>query len=293
MPLSRPMSDPSRIPLPRSPSLQVSEPADTNDLPETKEITLWQGICLIVTREIGAGIFSTPSIVNGNSGSVGMSLIIWFISGCLSYAGACKPCFCFVLTSVSYAELGSALPLNGGAYVYLHRVYGPVVACLFSWTTVFILKPAPVAIVSLVFGDYINRIVFAWLEPGKLLAQLTQKGAGLLCVWTIICVQAICPHWITTSNTVFTVIKLAAVGSIAAIGIWILGFPRLLLYLLKLQLPEKERQLLPRIGFKRFRRTLGISPWLYSPVYGLTTVQYYSGKLTVGWDNVLTCCRLV
>jgi len=56
---------------------------------ERKEITYWQGMCLVISREIGAGIFSTPSIVNANAGSVGTALIIWFTAGCLSYAGAC------------------------------------------------------------------------------------------------------------------------------------------------------------------------------------------------------------
>jgi hypothetical protein len=56
---------------------------------ERKDITYWQGMCLVISREIGAGIFSTPSIVNANAGSVGTALIIWFTAGCLSYAGAC------------------------------------------------------------------------------------------------------------------------------------------------------------------------------------------------------------
>jgi amino acid transporter len=124
---------------------------------------------------------------------------------------------------VSFAELGSALPFNGGAYIYLQHVYGPIVGFLFSWTTVFILKPAPVAIISLIFGDYVNRILFSWLEPAELAAQWSQKGAALFCVWTIICVQAITPRYLPTINTVFTIIKLAAVSSIACIGLSLLG----------------------------------------------------------------------
>jgi len=127
--------------------------------------------------------------------------------------------------SVSYAELGSALPFNGGAYVYLQHVYGPLAGCLFTLTTVFVLKPAPVAIVSLVFGDYVNQLLFFWLAPDELAALVAQKIIALICVWTIICIQAISPHWLTTINTVFTIIKLAAVGSIAVIGIAVLGLP--------------------------------------------------------------------
>jgi hypothetical protein len=90
------MANPRRSELFRVPSTEhsfISTPgagqADDR-LPERKEITYWQGMCLVISREIGAGIFSTPSIVNGNAGSVGIALIIWFTAGCLSYAGACN-----------------------------------------------------------------------------------------------------------------------------------------------------------------------------------------------------------
>ena len=96
---------------------------------------------------------------------------------------------------------------------------------MFSSTTVFILKPAPVAIVSLVFGDYVNQLLFFWLVPGELAALLAQKISALICVWSIICIQAMSPQRLTAINTVFTVIKLAAVGSIAITGITILGSP--------------------------------------------------------------------
>ena len=115
------------------------------------------------------------------------------------------------------------MPFNGGAYVYIQSVYGPLAGYLFSSTTVFILKPAPVAIVSLIFGDYINRISFSWLALGEFSAILAQKVTALLCIWTVIGVQAMRPGWLTTINTIFTIIKLFAVGSIALIGILILG----------------------------------------------------------------------
>ena len=153
---------------------------------------------------------------------------------------------------VSYAELGSALPFNGGAYVYLQHVYGPLVGYLFSSTTVFILKPAPVAIVSLVFGDYVNQLLFFWLAPGELAALLAQKISALICVWTIICIQAMSPQWLTTINTFFTVLKLSAVGSIAVIGIATLGSPFILSYLLKFQAAGNGE---PTLGDNWFNKT--------------------------------------
>jgi hypothetical protein len=68
------------------------EPNDNTVQPSLpkKDVTYWQGVCLVISREIGAGIFSTPAIVNGNAGSVGLSLILWTLAGGLAYTGACK-----------------------------------------------------------------------------------------------------------------------------------------------------------------------------------------------------------
>ena len=85
---SEPIS-PSRVSSENSFVATTDAEQSDDRLLERKEITYWQGMCLVISREIGAGIFSTPSIVNANAGSVGTALIIWFTAGCLSYAGAC------------------------------------------------------------------------------------------------------------------------------------------------------------------------------------------------------------
>jgi hypothetical protein len=53
-----------------------------------KTVTYFHAVCLILTREIGAGIFSSPTIVNRNSGSAVASLLIWMSTGFVAWAGA-------------------------------------------------------------------------------------------------------------------------------------------------------------------------------------------------------------
>jgi len=55
---------------------------------ERHPISYWQGICLVISRQIGVGIFSTPAVVNRSAGTIGMSLIVWMVTGFLAYAGA-------------------------------------------------------------------------------------------------------------------------------------------------------------------------------------------------------------
>lgn len=63
--------------------LELEEP-----LKKHQTVTYWQGVSLVIGRQIGSGIFSAPSLVNRNAGSLGASLLIWLLSGCLTWTGS-------------------------------------------------------------------------------------------------------------------------------------------------------------------------------------------------------------
>ena len=65
------------------------------------------------------------------SGSIGLSLIVWGVSGCLALIGG-----------LCYMELGVLMPVSGGDYHYIEKNYGPFLGFLYAWTQVFVVFPA-------------------------------------------------------------------------------------------------------------------------------------------------------
>ncbi|KIY72130.1 amino acid transporter [Cylindrobasidium torrendii FP15055 ss-10] len=160
-------------------SSSVTDPEIQPQGGSEKSISVWNGIALCVGLQIGSGIFSSPGVVVANTNSVGASLIVWMVAGVLGWTGAS-----------SFAELGSAIPENGGAQAYLAYAYGPLLSYLYAWTAIIALKPG-----YLIFAEYILRIfkhttkenvspddVSGWA------IHLTAIGAvcvvSAMCIWT-------------------------------------------------------------------------------------------------------------
>ena len=108
------------------------------------QIGLFSSSTIIIGCIVGSGIFLSPKSVLENSGSVGMSLIVWTVSGIFSLIGA----LCF-------AELGTTLPVSGGEYSYIMVAFGDLPAFLLLWVTLIIINPTGQAIVALTFAYYV------------------------------------------------------------------------------------------------------------------------------------------
>jgi APA family basic amino acid/polyamine antiporter len=106
------------------------------------------GALLIVANMIGVGVFTTTGYMVAAIKSPMAVLLAWLLGGIAAFCGA-----------LSYAELGSALPRNGGEYQFLSRIYHPAVGFVSGWASLFVGFAAPLALFSMVFGTYLNAFV--------------------------------------------------------------------------------------------------------------------------------------
>jgi APA family basic amino acid/polyamine antiporter len=116
--------------------------------PVAAGIGITTGALLIVANMIGVGVFTTTGYMVGAIKSPVAVLIAWLLGGVAAFCGA-----------LTYAELGSALPRNGGEYQFLSRIYHPAVGFVSGWASLFVGFAAPLALFSMVFGTYLNALV--------------------------------------------------------------------------------------------------------------------------------------
>ncbi|KAJ6092069.1 hypothetical protein N7467_004038 [Penicillium canescens] len=175
-------------------------------LERNKTLTYLNGLSLIVGLIIGSGIFSSPSQVNANAGSPGASLIVWAVAGLLAWTGA-----------ASYAELGGAIPLNGGSQIYLSKIFGELPGFLFTWCAVLVLKPGSAAIISIIFGEYVVR-AFVGADVGDV-SPWINKGVAFGGLLTVTLFNCISTKFATRIGDMFMFFKFVALLGVAVIGV--------------------------------------------------------------------------
>lgn len=70
------------------------------------------------------------------------------VAGLLAWAGA-----------ASVVQLGTLVPVNGGFQEYLSFLYDDSYGCLFAWCWIIISRPCGLAMVSLIFSEYLYEAI--------------------------------------------------------------------------------------------------------------------------------------
>lgn len=162
------------------------------------------GLAIIISLQIGAGIFSAPAAVRTNVSTSTAALWVWVLAGILVWTGA-----------AAFIELGTRIPHNGGMQEYLRHCYGDVCGFLFAWTWILLSRSCAMAMVALVFSEYL----FKTLSSDHDVDIWVLKGTALLAIASITLLNFMGTNVGTSAANVFLALKIFALGTIAAAGV--------------------------------------------------------------------------
>jgi basic amino acid/polyamine antiporter, APA family len=141
-----------------------------------REIGLPASIFLVVGNIIGIGIFTTSGLIAGQIGASPWLIGVWILGGFLALVGA-----------ICYSRLGILFPQAGGEYAFLRPTFGPMLAFLSGWASLFIGFTAPIAASALGLAHYLTPYLPESLAGGGWAIRVT-AAASLLLVATLLSV---------------------------------------------------------------------------------------------------------
>lgn len=168
-------------------------------------------IAIIVADMVGTGIFTTSGLVMANLQSPVLMIVLWGVGGLVALAGA----FC-------YAELSVAMPYAGGEYLYLSRLFHPMVGFLSGWISFIVGFSAPVAAASIGMSEYMIGAFPGLLSPdflsGGLSQMFVQKALAIMVVLVFTLVHLQGTRLGTQVHNIFTLLKIALIAVLIIIG---------------------------------------------------------------------------
>jgi APA family basic amino acid/polyamine antiporter len=153
----------------------------------------------IVCYTVGTAIFLVPGIIARNSGSIAASIALWVAGGLLVFCG-----------SLCFAELAVRVPKSGAEYRYLYAGFGPPLAFVFAWTSLFTM-PVAIAAVARGFADYLAEI---W--P---MQEALRRAAGAAAIVAFAAVSLRSTPAATRLTSIAAIGKILALLTLAAVGI--------------------------------------------------------------------------
>ncbi|KAK4239426.1 hypothetical protein C8A03DRAFT_14185 [Achaetomium macrosporum] len=163
-----------------------------------------EAFAIVVSIVIGSGVFTSPGSIDTNVPSPGAALLVWFVGGVLAWTGAS-----------TMAELGTAIPGEGGVQPYLKYIFGDIFGFLAAWTWVVAVMPATLAILSIVFIESIYSAAGVTGEGDR----IEHKLLSIVVLALIGLANSISTKASTRLNNFFVATKFVTIAAIVLAGV--------------------------------------------------------------------------
>ncbi|KAJ4109377.1 hypothetical protein NW765_004264 [Fusarium oxysporum] len=174
----------------------------------TRNLGAIEAFGIVVSIVIGSGVFTSPGSIDTNVPSPGLALVIWLIGGVLAWTGA-----------TTFAELGTAIPGEGGVQPYLQHIYGDIWGFLAAWTWIVTVMPATLAILSIVFVESAYSAAGVINEDHR----ISHKLLSILVLIVMSVANSISTKASTRLNGFFVVLKFVSILVVVMAALAVVG----------------------------------------------------------------------
>lgn len=164
-----------------------------------KKISIYTAAAIVVANMIGTGVFTSVGFQLQSVQNTWSILLLWVVGGILALFGA-----------FAYAELGTHFKESGGDYIYLSRVFHPLLGYLSAWAGLTVGFSAPVALAAMAFTKYLAPF---GLQNNIWLAIAIIILVGLMHSFTI--------RHSSRFQNISTIVKVAFIVTLIIIGFFI------------------------------------------------------------------------
>jgi len=109
----------------------------------SKNYTLTAAVTLVIANMIGTGVFTSLGYQVGPLPSGFAILMLWLVGGIVALCGA-----------MTYAEISTTLKRSGGEYLYLSKIFHPVLGFLSGWMSSVVGFAGAISAVAIAIGEY-------------------------------------------------------------------------------------------------------------------------------------------
>ncbi|KAI8954472.1 amino acid/polyamine transporter I [Xylaria longipes] len=201
---TRPLLEQDNEPIPSPDDGVIPPDDDVRGSSFSKNLGTAEAFAIVISIVIGSGIFTSPGSIDTNVPSPGAALVVWLIGGVLAWTGAS-----------TMAELGTAIPGEGGVQPYLRYIFGDVFGFLAAWTWIVAVMPATLAILSIVFVESIYSAAGVTDQANR----IEHKLLSILILVVVSVANSISTKTSTRLNGFFVVTKFATIAAVVVAGI--------------------------------------------------------------------------